>query len=135
MTETLATRKSNWTSLVLPVVVALVLFGALYLALFHAPREAVMGEVQRIFYFHVGSAFGALFGWVGCAIASFLFIIMASSSKGSLSPLVRMLDRAAYSLAEVGVLFGTIVLVTGPLWAKPRGELTGLGSLAWFSCC
>jgi len=101
----------------MPAVIAAGLFVALYLTFFVAPREATMGEVQRIFYFHVASAFAALLGWIGCSIASLAFLIL--SPRNSQKVLARTIDRLAHALGEVGVLFGVIVLITGPLWAKP----------------
>lgn len=98
-------------------IVACLLMTALFLVFFEAPRELIMGQVQRIFYFHVASAFAALLGWVGCALASLGYLFLVQ--KGPYSSLVARLDRTAYALAEVGVLFGAIVLTTGPLWAKP----------------
>jgi heme exporter protein C len=101
----------------MPWVVALGLTAALYVVFFVAPREAVMGEVQRIFYFHVASAFSALIGWVGCALASLLYLVLRA--RPGQDVLARGVDRLAHALGEVGVLFGAIVLITGPLWAKP----------------
>jgi heme exporter protein C len=82
---------------------------ALYFAFLYAPTEQVMGEVQRIFYFHVSS------GWI--ALLSFSFVFLGGAfylwSKKT------VYDRFAHAACEVGVLFCTIVLVTGPIWAKP----------------
>lgn len=82
---------------------------ALYFAFLYAPTEQVMGEVQRIFYFHVSSA------WI--SLLSFFFVFVG----GILYLWKRkpVYDRFAYAAAELGVLFCTIVLVTGPIWAKP----------------
>lgn len=82
---------------------------ALYFAFIYAPTESTMGDVQRIFYFHVPSA------WV--AFLAFFFVFL--SSIFFLRTNQRKWDRLAVSSAEVGVLFITIVLLTGPLWAKP----------------
>ncbi|HRE90347.1 MAG TPA: cytochrome c biogenesis protein CcsA [Myxococcota bacterium] len=110
-------RNRLFPAWVLPLVLAAGLTTALVLAFFIAPREAQMGEVQRIFYFHVASAFAALIGWVGCAIASLGFLLLAN--RPSQTSLAKTIDRLAHALGEVGVLFGAIVLITGPLWAKP----------------
>jgi heme exporter protein C len=85
---------------------------ALYLALMVAPTEAVMGDVQRIFYFHVPSA------WVGFLAFFVVFVasILHLSGRGG-DP--RRWDMIASCSAEIGVLFTTIVLITGPIWAKP----------------
>lgn len=86
---------------------ALVLL-AFYLALFFAPAERTMGDVQRIFYFHVPSAMMAFLGFVIVMIASIGFLATGS----------RRWDGAAQSAAEVGMLFCTITLLTGPVWAR-----------------
>jgi heme exporter protein C len=82
---------------------------ALYLIFLYAPQEATMGEVQRIFYVHVASAWTAF-------LAYFLIFL------GSIAYLWKRRDAAddfAHGAAEVGFVFCTCVLVTGPLWAKP----------------
>ena len=81
---------------------------ALYMALFYAPREVTMGDAQRIFYFHVPSA------WVG--FLAFFIVFLASLMF--LWKRERKWDALALSAAEIGVVFTTLVLLTGPLWAK-----------------
>ncbi len=80
----------------------------LYMALFYAPTERTMGDVQRIFYFHVPSA------WVG--FLAFFVVFLASLMY--LWRRERKWDAVALSAAEIGVVFTTLVLLTGPLWAK-----------------
>lgn len=109
--------RSGLPGTIFAVIVALGLLAAIYLTFFEAPREREMGEVQRIFYFHVASAFTALLGFIVCAIASLGYLLLQSST--SHGPIARIIDRIAQAAGEVGVLFGLIVLVTGPLWAKP----------------
>jgi heme exporter protein C len=89
--------------------VALLLGLAGYAALFVAPTERTMGVIQRIFYFHVPSA------WTG-------FVAFFINLVGSIAFLRKRdlkWDRLAVSAAEMGVAFFTIVLVTGPIWARP----------------
>lgn len=81
---------------------------ALYMALFYAPREATMGDAQRIFYFHVPSAWIGFLSFFIVFVASILFLLKRE----------RKWDALALSAAEIGVLFTTLVLLTGPLWAK-----------------
>ncbi len=73
------------------------------------PTEERMGVVQRIFYFHVPSAFMAFLGVFLCAACSALYLWTRR----------RRYDIVAHAAAEVGVVFCTIVLVTGPIWARP----------------
>ncbi len=82
---------------------------ALYLSLVYAPTEKTMGDVQRIFYFHVASA------WIGM----FAFFVVFVASIAYLAGKDARWDIYAYTSAELGVIFTTIVLVTGPIWAKP----------------
>jgi heme exporter protein C len=106
-----------------------VLVYAFWMIFFYVPTERSMGIVQRIFYVHVPSA------WV----AFFAFFIVALCSAGYLWLRDERLDAIAVSAAELGTVFTTIVLVTGPLWGRiawgawwvwePRLTLT---LLLWF---
>src|SRR5947209_5897891 len=91
------------------VVTLALLTWALYQALVAAPTEATMGNVQRIFYYHMPSAVVAFTLFFANFIASIVYL--ARRSRAS--------DAFAVSAAEVGVAFCTVVLVTGPLWARP----------------
>ena len=86
------------------------LLAALIAALVLAPREATMGDIQRIFYFHMPSAWIAL----GPAFTVVFALSIAYLVTGKMA-----YDRWAAASAEIGVVFTTITLVTGPLWAKP----------------
>ncbi|MFP4343225.1 MAG: cytochrome c biogenesis protein CcsA [Anaerolineales bacterium] len=95
-----------------PVLIALAavaFLAALGMVFYYAPREATMGEVQRIFYFHVASA------WVGF----FGFFVTFVGSAGYLLSGRRPWDVLALSSAEVGLVFITMTLLTGMLWARP----------------
>ena len=82
---------------------------ALYLVFMVVPTEEQMGIVQRIFYFHVASAWVAFLAFFTVAAASAAYLWRGS----------RRADRLALAAAEIGVLFCTLVLVTGPIWARP----------------
>jgi len=96
----------NWVLAGLSVVAFLVALGMVF---YYAPREATMGEVQRIFYFHVASA------WVGF----FGFFVTFVGGIGYLATNNRRWDILAFSSVEVGLVYITMTLVTGMLWAKP----------------
>ncbi len=81
----------------------------LWLIFYFAPLERTMGLIQKIFYFHVPSA------WV----AFLAFFITFLMSIGYLASRRDWFDRAASSSASIGTVFCTIVLVTGPIWARP----------------
>jgi len=80
-----------------------------YQALFVAPTEQTMGEVQRIFYYHVPSAWVAGVCFFVNFLASIAYIVKRNEKA----------DALAAASAEVGVVFCTIVLITGPIWARP----------------
>src|SRR5580698_2169182 len=86
-----------------------------YQAIYAAPTEATMGEVQRIFYYHVPHGILAYLFFSINFVASALVLTWKHSHPE------RALAADAWALcgAEVGVLYSTIVLITGPLWARP----------------
>lgn len=95
--------------LVLFFLVAVLMPVCLYLVFKVVPDEVTMGAVQRIFYFHVPSAWVAFMGF---------FVVFASSIL-YLATRRLLWDVVAHSAAELGVLFCSIVLFTGPIWARP----------------
>src|SRR5882724_4966260 len=88
---------------------AVLLSFALYEALVAAPTEQTMGNVQRIFYYHVPSAWTAFLLFLINFVASVVYLIRRNVKA----------DILALVSAEVGVVFCTVVLVTGPIWARP----------------
>ena len=82
---------------------------ALYLVFIYVPTEAAMGIVQRIFYFHVPVAWVAFLAFFVVFIASILYLWKRDNKW----------DILAYSSAEVGIVFTSLVLITGSIWAKP----------------
>lgn len=94
---------------VLGIVTAGLLSYALYEALVGAPTEQTMGDVQRIFYYHVPSAWTAFLLFFINLGASIVYLVRRSAKA----------DAVAVVTAEVGVVFCTVVLVTGPIWARP----------------
>ena len=80
-----------------------------YLIFKVAPTERIMGDVQRIFYLHVSLASGAFLAFTCTFISSIIFLW-----KKNL-----VWDSAASASAETGLLFATLVLITGSLWARP----------------
>ncbi len=94
---------------ILGVLTAVLLSYALYEALVAAPTEKTMGDVQRIFYYHVPSAWTAFILFFVNFIASVVYLVRRNPKA----------DIVALVTAEVGVVFCTVVLVTGPIWARP----------------
>ena len=151
------------------ILTALLLVYAFYEAIWVAPMERTMGDVQRIFYYHVPSAWTAFLLFFINFVASLQYLVSAKPSTkraangiliaiglvGAIAPFIPMvkqqlpsgmypssvattvlaivglyfligkwfsgqaLDILAVTTAEVGVVFCTVVLVTGPIWARP----------------
>lgn len=78
-------------------------------AMFFTPLEAIQGPAQKILYVHAPAAWVAFMAFGLVAIASVLYLWLREDR----------LDRIAESSAEVGVVFTTVVLTTGPLWGRP----------------
>lgn len=94
---------------ILGILTAALLSYGLYGALVAAPTEQTMGEVQRIFYYHVPSAWTAFILFFVNFAASIVYLVWRNPKA----------DAVALTTAEVGVVFCTVVLVTGPIWARP----------------
>ena len=73
-----------------------------------APIDATQGVIQKILYVHVPLAYGAYLGFVVTAVSGALYLWKADEKW----------DRLAVAGAEVGVIFCTLMLVTGPIWAR-----------------
>ncbi|NSW88838.1 cytochrome c biogenesis protein CcsA [bacterium] len=82
---------------------------SLYMIFLYAPRERIMGDVQRIFYFHMGYVLVFTIAYIMNLIYSIKFL---KNNKNSDSDL-------AYINAEIGTLFTLLTLVSGMIWAKP----------------
>lgn len=94
---------------ILPWLTCVMMFTALAMVFLYVPTERVQGVVQRIFYFHLPSAWMAFLG----------FFIVAGASASFLWQGDRLSDLVAQAAAEVGMVFCTLVLLTGPIWARP----------------
>ncbi len=99
----------KWAFPILGILTLALLSYALYMALVWAPTEQTMGDVQRIFYYHVPSAWTAFLLFFINFVASVVYLIRRKP----------VADMVALVCAEVGVVFCTVVLVTGPIWARP----------------
>ena len=81
---------------------------SLYMAFVYAPTE-VTGHVQRIFYYHVATAWNAFAFFAGVAAASAAYLLTRAEAW----------NNAARAAGELGVLFTTLTLIAGSLWARP----------------
>ncbi|MDH3944164.1 MAG: cytochrome c biogenesis protein CcsA [Anaerolineae bacterium] len=94
---------------ILDIAAILLLLAALYMVFIYAPMEATMGNVQRVFYFHIATA------WVG--MMSFIVALVAGVAYLSTSD--RKWDIIGVAGIEVGLVFLFITIVSGSIWARP----------------
>lgn len=102
-------RHRDLLGFILALASAAAVLTALSMVFLYAPREATMGDVQRIFYFHVSSAWVGFFGFFVTFLAGILYLIRGE----------RRWDILALSSVEVGLTFITMAVITGSLWARP----------------
>ncbi|MEX2425153.1 MAG: cytochrome c biogenesis protein CcsA [Thermomicrobiaceae bacterium] len=82
---------------------------ALYMMFLYAPTDSVQGPVQRVFYLHLPMAWIAYLAFFIVFVASIAYLVTRS----------RRWDQLARSSAEVGLVFTTLVIITGSLWGRP----------------
>lgn len=90
------------------LLLAMVFFAAAPVFIALAPHEATMGLVQKIFYFHVPAAMAMFTSAFICGIAGAVYLFRNNPRA----------DHVAFAAAELTAVFGLIVLVSGPLWAR-----------------
>ena len=90
---------------------------ALWMMFVWVPTDINQGVVQRILYIHVPVAWVSMVAIIGVAVASVAYLITKRETW----------DRIAASMAEVGVMFGAIMLISGMVWAKPVWEVWWTG--------
>jgi heme exporter protein C len=105
--------KKNLLAAYAAVVVVLMAWGY-YQAIYVAPDESTMHEIQRIFYYHVPSAMVAFLFFAISLVGSVGFL----SFRRSRPVWAQRSDAWALAGAEVGLIFCTIVLITGPMWGR-----------------
>jgi len=101
-------RSSALTTVLMATTVLLTIV-SLGMIVFYAPMERVQGVVQRIYYFHVPMAWVAYLAFLVVLVASVMYLWKRNMKW----------DRVARASVEVGVVFTTMVLITGMLWGKP----------------
>lgn len=104
-----ALRVTNLGWQVLPPVVGVAMTAMIVGALAAAPREIIQGEVQRLMYIHLGSIAAAYYCFALVLVASIMVLWKRSMQW----------DAFARSAVMVGVLFTTLILVTGAIWGRP----------------
>jgi heme exporter protein C len=102
-------RNSNRRLDVLGLATLVFILAGLYMAFLYAPTEVNMGLVYRIFFFHLGTIAAGFLAITLVAIAGIAYLRTNS----------RQWDRIAEGSAEIGVVFCTIALISGSIWARP----------------
>lgn len=92
----------NWATIIMFLV-------SLYMIFFFAPTESTMGNVQRIFYFHVGAAWVAAVAYFMALVAGIMYLRRPS----------RTWDTVAMASVEIGLAFTTMTIVSGSIWGRP----------------
>lgn len=88
---------------------ALLMLGALYMVFFYAPTERVMGQVQRVFYFHASSGWATLVVLIVAAVAGVIYLLRPAQKW----------DVLAVACIELGLVFALVCVTTGSIWARP----------------
>lgn len=94
---------------ILDVVTVLLLVLATGMVFFYAPTEAVMGQVQRVFYFHVAAGWVGMLSFLVAAVAGVVYLVKANEKW----------DIVGLASVEIGIVFAFINVVTGAIWARP----------------
>jgi heme exporter protein C len=95
--------------LVLAALAGVVMTAALYMMFIYAPTDATQGHVQRVFYLHLPLAWIAYLAFFVVFVASIAYLIKRTPKW----------DQVARSSAEIGLVFTTLVILTGSLWGRP----------------
>ena len=98
----------NWRGC-LVILTGLLMLSNLYLISMVAPTDFVLGHIQRVFYFHVPIAVMSFLAFFLVFMASAIYLVRRDPRWDSL----------AHASAEVGLLFVTLALLTGVIWARP----------------
>jgi len=102
-------QKKPTTLLALDILSLILLAVSAYLALVFAPTEAIMGQVQRVFYFHVATAWVGMLGFIAAGVSGIVYL-----RTGNLK-----WDRVEVAAVEISLVFFFITIVLGSIWARP----------------
>jgi heme exporter protein C len=94
---------------VLNVLSVLLVLVAFLMAMFYAPLEKVMGEVQRVFYFHVATAWVGMLGFIAAAVVAVIYLRTQDLKW----------DVIGLAAVEISLVFFLIAIVLGSIWARP----------------
>jgi heme exporter protein C len=100
--------KSRWLKILDGVTVVLFVI-AVGMVFFYAPMERTMGQVQRVFYFHVATAWVGMLGFLVAAVVGVLYLVRKE----------RRWDIVGLAAIEISLVFFFITIVSGSIWARP----------------
>ena len=95
-------RILNWLA-------AIMLLTSLILIFFYVPMERTMGQVQRIFYFHVGAAWTSSVAFFVALLSGIIYLIKPHKNW----------DAIAVASVEIGLIFTTMTIASGSIWGRP----------------
>jgi len=93
----------------LTILSAALFLGAFGMIFLYAPLEAVMGYVQKIFYFHISNAWVGMLGFIVAAVSGIIYLVTKDPKW----------DIVEVSAVEISLVFFLIAIVSGSIWAKP----------------
>ena len=93
----------------LDIFTAMMIITAAGLVFFYAPVEILMGPVQKVFYFHVATAWVGMLGFLVAAVAGFYYLIKSEDYW----------DIVGFSAVEISLVFFLTAIITGSIWARP----------------
>ena len=94
---------------VLNILSALLLAVAAWMVFFYAPVEKVMGAVQKVFYFHVATAWVGMLGFIVAAVVAVIYLVTKNMKW----------DTVGLAAVEISLVFFFITIVLGSIWARP----------------
>jgi heme exporter protein C len=94
---------------ILDVVAIALLAVATFLVFFYAPVERVMGQVQKVFYFHVATAWIGLLSFAVAAVGGVVYLRTHNMDW----------DVVGLASVEIGMVFLMVAIITGSIWARP----------------
>jgi len=93
----------------LDILTVIVLLIASYLVFFYAPIEVMMGAVQKVFYFHVATAWVGMLGFLVAAVAGILYLRTGEMRW----------DITGFAAIEISLIFFLVAIIMGSIWARP----------------
>ena len=101
--------KKDYKLKILDIITLILMAIAVAMVFFYAPLERVMGYVQKVFYFHVSSAWVGMMSFIVAAVTGGLYLRTGSKKW----------DITSFASVEIGIVFAIIAILTGSIWARP----------------